>query len=186
MSGINLGYKRVSTVTQKTIRQLEGIELDKIFVDTCSGSVFERENLENLMDFARIGDTVWIHSIDRLARNLGDLLNIVKTLNKKGVRVIFIKENLIFETENSPISKLMLSMIGAFAEFERTIIRERQQEGIEVAKKQGKYKGRKKTLDNNDVTKIKKLLQEGATKAEIARNFGVTRSTLYRYLKGDV
>ena len=130
----------------------------------------------------REGDTVVVHSMDRLARNLDDLRRLVKTLTGKGVSVEFVKEGLIFTGEDKPLSKLLLSVMGAFAEFERSIIRERQLEGIALAKQKGVYKGRKKALTSDDVATIRERISEGHKKAQIARDLGISRETLYKYL----
>ena len=119
MNGQRIGYIRVSTLDQHTERQLESIEFDKTFTDKASGKDTKRPQLDQLMSFVRSGDTVFVHSMDRLARNLDDLRRIVQTLTGKGVRIEFVKEHLTFTGEDSPMANLMLSVMGAFAEFER-------------------------------------------------------------------
>ena len=146
MLGQRIGYIRVSTLDQHTERQLEGIEVDKIFTDKASGRDTKRPQLDLLMGFVRSSDTVFVHSMDRLARNLDDLRRIVQTLTGKGVRIEFVKEHLTFTGEDSPMAKLMLSVMGAIHEFDRALIKERQREGIALAKKRGAFKGRKKSL----------------------------------------
>ena len=146
MTGKTLGYVRISSVDQNLERQLEGLNLNKTFTDKASGKDAKRPQLLALLDYARDGDTVLVHSMDRLARNLDDLRRIVQTLTAKGVQVQFLKEGLTFTGEDSAMSQLLLSVMGAFAEFERALIRERQREGIALAKKKGVYKGRKKVL----------------------------------------
>jgi DNA invertase Pin-like site-specific DNA recombinase len=136
----------VSTLDQNGQRQLDGLVLDRVFTDKASGRDTDRPQLTKLLRFARDGDTVVVHSMDRLARNLDDLRALVQRLTRKGVRVEFFKEHLLFTGEDSPMANLMLSVMGAFAEFERSLIRERQREGIALAKQRGAYKGRKKTL----------------------------------------
>ena len=130
MSGQRIGYIRVSTLDQHIEHQLDGIEVDKTFTDKASGKDTKRPQLELMMSFVRNGDTVIVHSMDRLARNLDDLRRIVQTLTGKGVRIEFVKEQLSFTGEDSPMANLMLSVMGAFAEFERALIKERQREGI--------------------------------------------------------
>ena len=142
MLGQRIGYIRVSTLDQHVDRQLEGIEVDKTFIDKASGKDTKRPQLELLMSFVRTGDTVIVHSMDRLARNLDDLRRIVHALTERGVRIEFVKEHLSFTGDDSPIASLMLSVMGAFAEFERALINERQREGIALAKQRGAYKGR--------------------------------------------
>ena len=130
MAGQRIGYIRVSTIDQQVERQLDGLELDQTFTDKASGKDTNRPQLELLLRFARSGDTVVVHSMDRLARNLDDLRRIVHTLTGKGVRIEFVKEHLTFTGEDSPMASLLLSVMGAFAEFERVLIHERQREGI--------------------------------------------------------
>ncbi|MMZ45390.1 DNA-invertase hin [compost metagenome] len=144
MSGQQIGYVRVSSEDQSVERQLNGLHLDRVFIDKVSGKDTNRPELKLLLSFAREGDTVVIHSMDRLARNLDNLRSLVKELTTKGVQVKFIKEGLTFSGDDSPIAQLLLSVMGAFAEFERSLIKERQREGIELAKKRGAYRGRKK------------------------------------------
>ncbi len=184
MLGQRIGYIRVSSLDQHEERQLEGIELAKTFIDKASGKDTKRPQLELLMSFVRSGDTVVVHSMDRLARNLDDLRRIVQILTGKGVRIEFVKEHLSFTGDDSPMANLMLSVMGAFAEFERALIRERQLEGITLAKKRGVYKGRKKSLSEVEITKLQERLSTGISKAKVARELGISRETLYQYLKG--
>ena len=135
------------------------------------------------MSFVRSGDTVIIHSMDRLARNLDDLRRIVQTLTGKGVRIEFVKEHLTFTGEDSPMAKLMLSVMGAIHEFDRALIKERQREGIVLAKKRGVFKGRKKSLSQAAVTELRQQIKAGTSKSQVAREFGISRETLYKYLK---
>jgi predicted site-specific integrase-resolvase len=146
MAGQRIGYIRVSGLDQNTQRQLEGVALDRIFTDKASGKDTRRPQLDELLRFIRDGDTLLVHSRDRLARNLDDLRTLVQRLTKKGVRVEFLKEHLVFTGENSPLANLMLSVMGAFAEFERALIGERQREGITLARARGAYRGRRKAL----------------------------------------
>ena len=183
MVGQRIGYIRVSTVDQNTERQLDGIELDKTFTDKASGKDTKRPELELMMSFVRSGDTVIVHSMDRLARDQNDLHKIVQTLTGKGVRIEFIKEHLTFSGDDSPISKLMLSVMGAVHEFERALIKERQLEGIALAKKRGVFKGRKKSLSEAEVSALRERITDGMSKARAAREFGISRETLYKYLK---
>ena len=146
MTGQRIGYKRVSTVEQNTGRQLDGVAVGKVFEDKASGKNTARPQLQAALEFCREGDTLVVHSMDRLARNLSDLRLLVNELTARGVAVEFVKEHLTFRGEDSPMSNLLLSMLGAVAEFERALIFERQREGIALAKAEGKYKGRKRTL----------------------------------------
>jgi len=183
--GHRIGYIRVSSADQNTARQLEGVELDRVFTDYLSGKDIARPQLEAMLAFVREGDTLLVHSMDRLARNLDDLRHLVALLTKRGVRVEFIKESPSFSGEASPMAQLLLSVMGAFAEFERALIRERQREGIALAKAAGKYKGRKKSLSSEDVAKAREQIVQGVSKARVARDLGVSRETLYGYLRRD-
>lgn len=184
MLGQRIGYIRVSSLDQHEDRQLEGIDVAKTFTDKASGKDTKRPQLETLMSFVRTGDTVVVHSMDRLARNLDDLRRIVQTLTGRGVRIEFVKEHLSFTGEDSPMANLMLSVMGAFAEFERALIHERQREGIALAKQRGAYKGRKKSLSEPQIGQLRERLTTGVSKAQLAREFGISRETLYQYLKG--
>jgi DNA invertase Pin-like site-specific DNA recombinase len=177
-----VGYLRVSTLDQNEIRQLEGLDLDKTFTDKASGKDAKRPQLEHLLSFVREGDTVFCHSMDRLARNLDDLRRIVLGLTERGVHVVFVKENLTFTGEDSPMSNLLLSVMGAFAQFERELIRERQREGIAIAKREGKYGGRKPSLTAEGASELRRRVAQGGSKAALAREFGISRDTLYRYV----
>lgn len=183
MNGHTVGYIRVSTFEQNTDRQLEGIHLDKVFTDKASGKDTKRPELEQLIQYVREGDTVVVHSMDRLARNLDDLRKIVQELTARGIRIQFVKENLTFTGEDSPMANLMLSVMGAFAEFERALIRERQREGIALAKQRGAYRGRKRSLSDRDIAEVRRRVVAGEKKARVARDYGISRETLYQYLK---
>ena len=185
MKGQRIGYVRVSTTEQNTDRQLEGLPVDRMFVDRASGKDVRRPALEDLMGYAREGDTVLVHSMDRLARNLDDLRQIVQTLTRKGVVIEFVKEHLRFTGEDSPMANLMLSVMGAFAEFERALIGERQREGIALAKHRGAYRGRKPSLSGDQTRELRRLAREGTGKAALARQFKISRQTVYEYLKQE-
>jgi DNA invertase Pin-like site-specific DNA recombinase len=181
--GQRVGYVRVSSFDQNTDRQLEGLPLDRSFTDKASGKDASRPQLAAMIAFVRDGDTVVVHSMDRLARNLDDLRRTVQMLTAKGVRIEFVKEGLSFTGEDSPMATLMLSVMGAFAEFERALIRERQREGIALAKGRGAYKGRKKALSGEQVLELQRRVGAGEPKASIARDLGISRETVYQYLK---
>ena len=183
MTGKLIGYIRVSSELQNTDRQLEGIEVNKVFTDKLSGKSTKRPALNQMLEYARDGDTIIVHSMDRLARNLDDLRKIVKTLTSKQIKVKFIKESLEFTGNDSAMSNLLLSVMGAFAEFERSLIRERQMEGIALAKKRGVYKGRKKILDDEQVKELIYRVSLGERKTNLAKEFGISRETLYQYLR---
>jgi DNA invertase Pin-like site-specific DNA recombinase len=179
--GQRIGYQRVSTVDQNTARQLDGVDLDKVFTDRASGKDINRPELAHALDYARDGDTLVVHSMDRLARNLEDLRRIVRELNSSGVKVEFVKESLTFAGDDSPMSTLLLSMLGAVAEFERSMILERQREGIAIAKAAGKYKGRKASLKVDQASELRQRLAAGESVTALAREYGVSRQTVYNY-----
>jgi DNA invertase Pin-like site-specific DNA recombinase len=183
-AGETIGYRRVSTVDQSTSRQLEGLELNRVFEDKLSGKDTNRPELQALLRHVRSGDTVAVHSLDRLGRNLDDLRKIVTDLTGRGVKVQFVKENLIFTGDDTAMSKLLLNLMASFAEFERELIRERQREGIEIAKKAGVYRGRKRSLTPARVQELRTRVAAGEQKAALAQELGVSRMTLYSALKG--
>ena len=185
MLGQRIGYVRVSSFDQNPERQLEHVQVDKVFMDKASGKDTQRPQLDALLDFVREGDTLVVHSMDRLARNLDDLRRLVQQLTRRGVRITFVKEGLIFTGEDSPMANLLLSVMGAFAEFERALIRERQREGIALAKQRGVYRGRKKALSPGQAAELCRRVASGERKAKLAREFGISRETLYQYLKTD-
>jgi DNA invertase Pin-like site-specific DNA recombinase len=179
--GKRVGYVRVSSQDQSELRQLDGIELNKTFMDKASGKDTSRPQLQACLEYLRDGDVLLVHSMDRLARNLDDLRRIVNDLTHRGIQVQFMKEQLVFNDEDSAMSKLLLSVMGAFAEFERTLLRERQREGITIAKKKGVYKGRKPSLNPERVQELRARIALGEKKAALAREFGISRETLYQY-----
>ncbi len=188
--GQQVGYVRVSTVEQNTARQdeqLKGLNLDEIFTDHASGKDTARPQLQAALKHLRKGDTMIVYSMDRLARNLDDLRKIVKELTERDVSVQFIKESLTFTGEDSPMSNLLLSVMGAFAEFERSLIRERIKEGIAVAKTKGVYKGRKQSLDSARISYLIECDTKNNHKGRtaLAKEFGISRETLYQYIRTD-
>jgi DNA invertase Pin-like site-specific DNA recombinase len=182
MQGQRVGYIRVSTVDQNTARQLDGVHVDKTFVDKESGKDQERSQLKAMLDYVREGDSVVVHSMDRLARSLDDLRHLVRNLTGQGIRVEFVKEGLTFTGEDNPMAHLLLNMIGAVAEFERALILERQREGIAKAKARGVYKGRKPSLTAEQAHSLRMRAAAGESKAALAREFGVHRDTVYAYI----
>lgn len=186
MAGQQVGYIRISSYSQNHQRQLDGIELTKRFTDIASGKDTKRPQLNAMLDYVRDGDSIIVHSMDRLARNLDDLRGLVQQLTDKGVTVEFVKEGLTFTGEDSPMPKLLLSMMGAVAEFERALIKERQREGIEQAKKRGVYsRKRRKKLTQGQIDEIRQRVAKGDKKSQLAREFGLGRKTIYRYLESD-
>lgn len=172
-----IGYIRVSTVDQNTERQLDGIDLDEVFEDKCSGKDTNRPQLQALLRYVRKGDEVHVHDISRMARNLEDLIGLVKLLNGKGVTIKFHKENMTFTGEQNHMQELMLGILGSVYQFERSMLLERQREGIQKAKKKGLYKGRPQQIDRE---KVLELLAGGISIRKTAAKLGVSVSTVQR------
>ena len=185
MVGKRIGYVRTSTADQNTARQLEGVPLDKTFTDQLSGKDRNRPQLQACLDFLREGDTLVVHALDRLGRNVRDLLDIVEELTTKGVTVSFLHPSLSFSGDDSPINKLLFLMLAGFAEMERSLIRERQLEGIAIAKREKKYLGRAPAIraGNGKLAELTKLAAENTPIAEMARAVNVSRQTIYSWLK---
>lgn len=177
-----VGYLRVSSVDQCLDRQLDGVELDSRFEDKCSGGNTNRPGLEACLKHIRKGDTLHVHSIDRLARNLLDLQTLVTELTEKGVAVVFHKEALTFSGDANPMQTLQLQMMGAFAQFERALIRERQAEGFAKAKAQGKKLGAPSKFNARQRSEIKAKRETNVPVAQLAREYGVARKTIYKAL----
>lgn len=178
-----VGYIRVSSFDQNGARQLAKVKIDHIFKEKISGKNFKKPKLQECLKFCKAGDTLHVNSMDRLARNLRELQQIVSSTIKKEVKIQFHKENLIFTSENHPPSKLMLQIIGAVTEFERSILKERQKEGIEAAKKRGVKLGRKPLMNAEKKEQIISLLNDKITKKEIALKLGVSYETIRLTLK---
>ena len=186
MNGQQIGYIRVSSISQNTERQLHGIELDKVFEEKCSGKDTNRPKLAECLAYLRSGDTLHIHSIDRLARSLRDLLAIVEELLGRGVKIVFHKEQMELGGSNpNPSQTLYLNLLGAFAEFERNLLKERIFEGIKLARERNGYKncGRKRLLSETQIDQIKQKLTEGVSISSISRDLHISRNTIYRYCK---
>jgi DNA invertase Pin-like site-specific DNA recombinase len=183
MTGQRVGYKRVSTIDQNSARQLDGIKIDKLFVDAASGKNTQRPQLQAALNYCREADILVVHSMDRLARSLIDLRHLVTELTGRGVVIEFVKENLRFTGDDSPLSLLLLSMIGAVAEFERAMILERQREGIALARVAGRYKGRKPSLNSTQIKEVMDRAGKGDSKSLLAREYGICRETIYSYLR---
>ena len=178
-----VAYVRVSSVDQNLGRQLEAVgDVDRVFEEKVSGgSRTDRVALSECIRYVREGDVVKVASMDRLARSLGDLRDIVDEITAKGASVVFVKEQQTYSRDtDDAIGRLMLNLLGAFAEFERNLIRERQREGIRLAQAAGKYKGRAQKLTPEQVTEAQRLIESGVPKAKIARDLRIDRTTLYR------
>jgi DNA invertase Pin-like site-specific DNA recombinase len=181
-----VAYIRVSSVDQNEARQVEAmahLHIDKTFIDKLSGKDTNRPQLQAALDHMREGDVLVCHSMDRLARNTLDLQKLIADLNSRNIAVEFVKEHLNFTGDDSPMSKLLLNVLGGVAEFERAIIRERQKEGIQVAKDKGVYRGRKHALTAEQVIEIRQRAAAGERKAALAREFKVSRPTLHQSLR---
>jgi DNA invertase Pin-like site-specific DNA recombinase len=179
-NGHDVGYIRVSSFSQNTDRQLDGVHREKTFEEKASAKDADRPVLKDCIGYLRAGDCLHVHSIDRLARNLIDLESIVTELNQKGVSVTFHKENLTFTgTDDNPLNRLMLQMMGAFAQFERALINERQKEGIAQALKKGTKFGRSPVLNAMQVADIKARVEKGESKVALANEYRVSRQTIY-------
>ena len=186
----NFGYIRVSTIDQNTDRQLIDVQLDKTYTDRTSGKDINRPELQKMLGdieskLIRDGDTITVHSMDRLARNFDDLRKTVNFITTHGVKVHFLKENLTFTGNDDSMAKLMLNLMGSFAEFERSLIKERQREGIAAAKARADspYKGRKKALSPAQVKEMVSRIEAGEKKTTVAKDYKISRETLYQYLK---
>lgn len=176
---MKVGYIRVSTPEQNPERQLEGFAVDKKFIDYSTGRLRERPEFDKMRSYVREGDFIYVHSMDRLARNVDHLRNIVKEFTSKGITVHFIKENLSFTGQDSPMNNLLLTMMGAFAELEIDMMKERQREGIAIARAKGIY-GRPKKLLPEQKDEILMLIEKPHSVSFLAKQFGVSRQTIYK------
>ncbi len=180
---MNIGYVRVSSVDQNEARQIEGLQrynIEKWFTEKVSAKDTNRPKLQEMLEFAREGDTIYIHDFSRLARSTADLLRIVEQLNIKGIHLVSTKENL---DSSTPTGKLMLTMIGAINEFERANLLERQKEGISIAKRDGRYKGRKAVEVEGFDKQYKRYLNRELNKVQLAKELKITRPTLDKLIK---
>lgn len=184
MAGKRIGYIRVSTPEQNPDRQLVDIQLDKKFVDYASARTLDRPQLKAMMDYCREEDVIYVHSMDRLARNASDLRKVVDEMISKGIEVRFVKENITIDGSENSMSKLILTLMAAFAEFEWEYNRERQREGIEIARKAGKYKGtQQKKIPKYRLYEVQSQTDKMKSKSQIARELGVSRTTYYKYMR---
>ena len=190
-AGQRIGYVRVSSADQNDARQLDGVALDKTFTDKASGKDTNRPQLTAMLEFVRDGDHIYVHSMDRLSRSLIDLQEVVEQLTGKGITVSFVKESLNFEppstgadAHKTAYSTLMLQLLGAVGQFERALIKERQREGIAIAKANNLYKGRKPKLDGPGVENLQRMAADGVSKVDIAEKLGISRASVYAYLNG--
>lgn len=181
--GQRIGYVRVSSVDQNDARQLDGMTLDRTFTDKASGKDTDRPQLKALREFIREGDHLYVHSMDRLSRSLKDLQAVVEELTGRGVAVTFVKESMTFTGNDDPMATLMLQLLGAVGQFERALIKERQREGIAIAKAEGVYKGRKPALDAEAAASLRDMVARGIPKTDIAASLGISRASVYEYLK---
>lgn len=176
-------YIRVSTTDQNTERQLLDIPCDRAYIEKISGKNTNRPELQAMLLNIRTGDVINVHSMDRLARNTKDLLNLVEEITAKGAKIIFYKENLMFASDKQdPYQKMMMTMLGAVAELERNLILERIREGVALAKMHGKYKGGQPKLTAEQVEEIKSLINNRTPITHIAKQYNVSRRTIYNYM----
>ena len=180
-------YIRVSTIEQNTERQLRDVVCDRVYEEKISGKDTNRPQLQAMLSNIRSGDIINIHEMSRLARNTRDLLNLVEEITSKGATIIFHKENITFKgnEKQEPYQKMMMTMLGAVAELERNLILVRQREGIALAKLHNKYKGGQPKLTAEQVTELTTLYKQGMPIARIAKQFKITRPTVYSYLKNE-
>jgi DNA invertase Pin-like site-specific DNA recombinase len=186
--GQTVGYVRVSTADQNTERQLDGLQLDKVFTDHASGKDTNRPQFQAMRSHVREGDELVVHSMDRLARSTVDMLSTVDELTAKGVRVRFVKEGLTFGDTSNPCNDLMLTVMAAVAQFERALLLERQREGIAIAKTKGVYKGRVPSLDEEQALEVDRRIADGESASALAREYGISRATVYntRWTEADI
>lgn len=180
---MKIAYVRVSTVEQNEARQVEALKkygIDKWFTEKVSAKDTNRPQLQAMLEFAREGDTLYIHDFSRLARSTSDLLKMVELLQNKGVHLVSNKESIDTST---PTGKLMLTMLGAIYEFERTNLLERQREGVAIAKMQGKYKGRKEIKIDDFGTQYQKYLNRELSKVQLAKALHISRPTLDKLIR---
>ena len=185
VAGQIVGYARVSSAGQNLDRQLDvlrNVGCQKIFQEKTSGTARDREQLRAALTYLRDGDVLVCTSMDRLARSLPDLDSIVNELTERGVTVKFLKEAQSYSQDSDAVSNLMLALLGAVAEFERSLIKERQSEGIAKARERGAYKGRSASLDEWQIQKLCDIAKVGVPKSKIAEQMGISRATVYRYL----
>ena len=176
-----VGYIRVSTIDQNTERQLKDIKLDKIFEDKCSGKNINRPALIQLKEYVRHGDEIYVHDISRMARNVNDLLNLVNEFKSNGVSIKFVKENLVFDNdESNPMNELMLTILGAIYSFERSMLLERQREGIAIAKAAGKYRGKQSV---KPIDKIQQAITDGIACKDAMAEFEISKAYFYKIKK---
>lgn len=186
LRGQRIGYARVSTVDQNLDRQISALgDIDRLFTDEASGSSRARPGLDAALDYLRDGDELIVSSMDRLARSVRDLHDLVDELTGRGVTVAFLREAQTYRPGAAdPMGRLMLSMLGAVAEFERAIIHERQAEGIAAARRRGVYARRRPTVTAELVEEVHRLVDQDVPKAVVARRLGLSRAAVYRVLDG--
>lgn len=181
--GFRFGYRRVSSITQNLGRQLQGVELDRIFEDKLSGKDTNRPQLQLLLSFIEKGDAVYVHSLDRLGRNYSDLIKLVNEIINKGASLHFMKEKInLHPGKSDPFAELQITLFSAFAQFERALIKERQEEGIALAKRERKYKGRQPSLDEQTLRQIFNMHWLGLSHKKIGKRLNLKPLTVWNYV----
>lgn len=180
---MRLAYLRVSSEDQNDARQRDLSDINEWFVEKVSGKDTERPELQRMLSYLRPGDQVVCWSMDRMCRNLRDMLEVVETITAKGASLEFVTERLTFAGDDDPFARLHLSILSAVAEFERKLILRRQAEGIEKAKQRGIYRGRAPALRTDDLAMLRQRVESGVPVARVARDLGVGRNTAFRALK---
>ena len=181
---MKIAYLRVSTEGQNLDRQLDGVAVDRTYTDKITGASNHRPGLDAMIHQLRPDDEVFVHSLDRLARSLSSLKEITDRITETGASLTFVKERMTFAAgDKSPLNALMFHILGSFAEFERDMIRSRAREGIDRAKLAGRYRGGQPKLSSIEVDSAYSLVMAGQKIVNVAKLFGVTRPTLYSYLR---
>ncbi|MDK9739343.1 recombinase family protein [Vibrio sp. D404a] len=183
-NGQNVGYIRVSAAYQNTDRQLDGVQLDRVFEEKTSASTIKRPEFENCLKYLREGDTLHVHSLDRVCRSgAGDAVKLVEQLTSRGVNIEFHKDGLQFYSKMTATQKGILGILATVAQMERELILERQAEGLAKAKAKGKILGRPATTVSFTKDDLARWEEEGKTRVQIAKDLGISRAKFYLMLK---
>jgi DNA invertase Pin-like site-specific DNA recombinase len=191
MAGKKIAYIRVSSEGQNTSRQdqqIEELHVDKVFTEKVSGkNIQDRPQFQMMLEYAREDDIIYCADLSRWGRSLIDIKTTVTALTSKGVTVVFLKENLIFSGNDDPMSNLLLGILSSLSEWERAVIKSRQMEGVKIAQEKGIYKercGRKPKLSDEQIEEVKRRVEAGEKRADVALAYGVSRQTVYNLVAG--